>query len=66
VWYFSQKDQQLLGYEVHFGPQEEPCQVYLADYRSVDGRMLPHRIEIRNGNERYGVLTISRYQLAAK
>ena len=46
-WYFSQKDQTLLGYEVTVDKEEDPCEVFLADYRMVDGRLLPHRVEVR-------------------
>jgi hypothetical protein len=32
----------------------------------MDGRQLPHRIEVRYGNDSYGVLTVKAYKLAAK
>lgn len=65
-WYFDKKDQKLLGFEVFVEEKADPCEVYLADYRPVDGRQLPHRIEIRYGNDRFGVWTVKSYQLAAK
>jgi hypothetical protein len=40
--------------------------VYLSDYRPVDRRQMPHRIEIRYGNDTYGVLTVKAYKLTAK
>ena len=43
--------------------EESPCEVYLSDYRPVDGRVLPHRIEVRHGNERYGLLNVASYSL---
>jgi S1-C subfamily serine protease len=64
-WYFSLKDHSLLGFETRVGNEEDPCEVYLGDYRPVDGRPLPHRFEIRHGNETFGTLTVTRYQLAA-
>ena len=30
---------------------EDPCEVYLSDYQAVDGRQLPHRIEVRYGDK---------------
>jgi S1-C subfamily serine protease len=65
-WYFGLKDQMLAGLEVRFAPSEDPCEIYLSDYRQVDGQPLPHRLEVRYGNDRYGVFTVNRYQFAAK
>ena len=56
----------LLGFEVALAKDEDPCEVYLGDYRAVDGRQLPHRVEVRFGNETYGVLAVKAYKLAAK
>ena len=65
-WFFSQKDQSLLGAEVTVIRDEDPCELYFSDYRSVSGRQLPHRIEVRYGNGTYGVFKIKSYQLGAK
>jgi S1-C subfamily serine protease len=70
-WYFSRPDAALLGGEIVIVPDEDPCELYFSDYRSVDGLMLPHRVEVRFGNnrpdnDRFGVLRITSYQLAAK
>jgi S1-C subfamily serine protease len=62
-WYFSQKDQNLLGFEVTVDSGEDPCEVYLSDYKTVEGRMLPHRIEVRHGDRKFGVYTVKNYQL---
>jgi S1-C subfamily serine protease len=64
-WFFSPADGTLLGAEVTAVRDEDPCELYFGDYRPVDGRLLPHRIEIRYGNGPFGVLTVNRYQLAA-
>jgi serine protease Do len=63
-WFFSQKDQTLLGFEVWVESQEDPCEVFLYDYKKVDGRNLPHRMEIRFGNERFGTLLVNDYKMA--
>jgi S1-C subfamily serine protease len=65
-WYFSKDDQKLLGLEVTISKDDDPCEIYLSDYRPVDGRQLPHRIEVRYGNDSYGVLTVKSYKLASK
>jgi S1-C subfamily serine protease len=64
-WYFSKKDQQLAGFETYVTKDTDPCEVYLSDYKAVDGRMLPHRIEVRHGDKRYAVLTVAKYTLKA-
>ena len=63
-WYFSKKDRLLIAYEVFMGKDVDPCEVYLSDYKLVDGRMMPHRFEVRNGDTRYGILTVSKYTQA--
>ena len=63
-WYFDRNDHMLLGVETFITKEGDPCEVYFQDYRSVDGRQLPHRIEVRYGDKRYAVLTINHYSLA--
>ncbi|MGL6075754.1 MAG: S1C family serine protease [Fimbriiglobus sp.] len=65
-WFYSLKDQQLLSCESILSSDENPCELFFADYRTVDGLSLPHRIEIRMGDKRYGVLTIQKFQLDKK
>jgi S1-C subfamily serine protease len=60
-WYFSLKDQSLLGFEVWVDRDEDPCEVYLSDYKPVNGRTLPHRMIVVHGNERYATLTVKEY-----
>src|SRR5207247_2435979 len=46
-WFFSRADQKLLGFEVRMNDgNEDPCEVYLYDYRAVQGRMLPHAMQV--------------------
>jgi S1-C subfamily serine protease len=63
-WYFSLKDQTLLGVEVSVDSEDDPCEVYFSDYQSVEGRMLPHRMVVHYKNGPFGSFTIQRYQLA--
>ena len=65
-WYFSQKDQTLLGFEIKIDRDDDPCEVYLSDYREVDGRKLPHKIEVRHGNDRYGAFVVKSYKTSSK
>jgi serine protease Do len=75
-WYFFRKDLNLqlqnpewpegalVGFEVFISKDSDPCEVYLHDYRQVNGRLLPHKIEIRNGDRRYAVLTMRNFQMS--
>jgi S1-C subfamily serine protease len=63
-WYFSLQDQKLLGFEVYLDRSEDPCEVYLSDYRAVDGRQLPHRIEVWHKDGPYAILKVKSYAFA--
>jgi hypothetical protein len=65
-WYFDRKDGRMLGFEVFLAKDEDPCEVYLSDYKAVDGRQLPHRLEVRHGDKRYAVFSIKSYTTSAK
>jgi len=64
-WFFSLADQKLLGFEVRLQDNEDPCEVYLSDYRPVEGRQLPHRMQVIYGDGHYGTFTFDRFNLAA-
>ena len=64
-WYYDRKDHKLLGFEVLLTKDGDPCEVYLGDYKAVDGRQLPHRFEVKYGDKRFGVLTVNKYTLKA-
>jgi S1-C subfamily serine protease len=65
-WFFSRTDQKLLGFEVRVQEaNEDPCEVYLYDYRPVQGRQLPHGMQIWYQDRRYGNFTISGWNLGA-
>jgi S1-C subfamily serine protease len=68
-WFFSKADGTLLGFETYIDrdasetDDRDPCEVYLSDYKPVDGRKLPHRMEVRFGNKRYATLVVSGYKM---
>jgi serine protease Do len=65
-WFFSRTDQKLLGFEVRISDaNEDPCEVYLYDYRPVQGRQLPHAIQVWYQDRRYGNFTIRGYRFGA-
>lgn len=63
AWHFRPEDGSLLGFELTTDPNDDPCEVYCADYRPVEGRSLPHRLEVRYGNGRFGILHVKKYDL---
>jgi S1-C subfamily serine protease len=65
-WHFAKNDQSLLGFEVSIAKDDDPCEVYFADFRPVEDRQLPHRIEVRYGNESYGVLIVNSFKRSEK
>jgi hypothetical protein len=64
-WFFSRTDRKLLGFEVRLQDNEDPCEVYLDDYRPVDGRLLPHKFTVMYQDVHYGTFTVTSYKLAA-
>lgn len=64
-WYFSLSDQRLLGFEVKTEANDDPCEVYLSDYRPVDDRQLPHRIDVLYANGRFGTFMVKKYNLSS-
>ena len=64
-WYFNEKYGSLQAGEVAISKEEDPCELYFSDYKAVNDRQLPHRIEVRIGDETFGVIHVNAYQLPA-
>lgn len=62
-WYFSQDEHRLIACEAHISRDEDPCEVDFSDYRTIDGHALPHRLDVRHGDKRYGHLTFNQFVL---
>jgi S1-C subfamily serine protease len=72
-WYFAKDDKKaadaglkpnmLAGFEITVDPDMDPCEVYLSDYRAVNGKMFPHKMSVVFGNKRYGTLTVEKVDL---
>jgi S1-C subfamily serine protease len=60
-WYFALEDDEarkikkgtLIGFEVLPDRESDPCEVYLSDYETIDGRLLPKRMEVRFGDKQF-------------
>lgn len=62
-WHFTPADAELLATEITITKDEDPCELHFSDYKAVGGRSLPHRIEVRYGNDVYGILNVTRFDL---
>jgi S1-C subfamily serine protease len=63
-WYFAKTDGKLLGFETWLSRDSDPCEVYCHEYKDAGGGlMLPHRLEVRFGDKRYGYINIAKYNL---
>jgi len=65
-FYFDKKTGQLVAQETRMSKDEDPCELYFADFKAFNGVQLPTRITCRYGDRRYGVLTVKNYTLGKK
>jgi hypothetical protein len=56
---------QLAALEAAVDDEGDPCEIRFADYRLVDGRALPHKLEVRVGDQTFGVITLNTLKLAS-
>ncbi len=63
-FYFAPDTGDLIGLELQASDDQDPCEVYFADIRQVDGRALPHRWTVRHGDDVFAEMTIGAYELA--
>ncbi len=62
-FYCDPADGQLVCVEMSPDDQSDPCEVYFSDYREVEGRQLPHRMEVRYGDSVFGIFTLTHFDL---
>lgn len=63
-FYFDPDSGDLAGLELQSSDDQDPCEVYFADVRQVDGRALPHRMTIRHGDDVFAELVVSSYEMS--
>ncbi len=61
-FYFDPVEGHLLALEMYPAEDVDPCEVYFSEYHDIDGRMLPGRMEVRYGDEPFGIFTINEFQ----
>jgi hypothetical protein len=42
---------------------EDPCEIYFRGYEKIDGRAIPAEIDVRYGDETYGVFRVTEVKL---
>ena len=53
----------LIAGEVYVDRASDPCELYFGDFKDVGGKVLPHRVEVRNGDKRYAMLNLKVHQM---
>lgn len=56
-------DGTLFAAEVLVDSSSDPCEIYFGDFKDVSGKQLPHKMEVRHGDKRFGMFTIKAQQL---
>jgi hypothetical protein len=57
-FYFDSADGRLLALEMFPDENSDPCEIYFSEYRELDGRLWPGRIEVRHGDETFAVFEV--------
>ncbi len=65
-WYFDLGTHKLIACESTVSPEDDPCELYFADYWPVEGRELPYTITARVGDKTYATIRVTAYQLGKK
>ena len=65
-FFIHPKDATLVGLEMSFSKEEDPCEIYFYDYKDVNGVKMPHQMSVRYGDKAYGSLAIKNYTLGKK
>jgi serine protease Do len=61
-WFFDPSTGQLLGVECWLESNADPCEISFGDFKDVDGRTLPHRLEVRHGDKEFAAITLTKLQ----
>ena len=56
-------DYALFAAEVSVGAGTDPCELYFSDFKAVGGRQVPHKMEVRFQDKRYGLFDIKTTRL---
>lgn len=60
-FFFDAATGDLLALEAYSAEDVDPCELLWGDYREVDGRWLPHTLEVRHGDQRFTQLALETF-----
>ncbi|MGA2030855.1 MAG: trypsin-like peptidase domain-containing protein [Thermoguttaceae bacterium] len=58
-FYFDRAQGQLVAVEMYPDAEADPCEIRFSEFRDVQGRSLPARMEVRTGDDLYGVFSLA-------
>ena len=53
----------LIGMEMHPDADVDPCEIDFRDYREKDGRLIPFELNVRFGDQQYGMIKLNDFQI---
>ena len=60
---FDPKSGNVVAMELYRSPDDDPCELYFADYGEVEGRVFPRHIEVRYGDSTYATIKLAEVKL---
>jgi hypothetical protein len=64
-FFFDRGEGFLLAVEMSPDDEVDPCEVHFGEYRQVGDRWIPGRMEVRHGNDVFGLFPIDRFDFGA-
>ncbi len=55
----------LIGMEMYPDADVDPCEIDFGEYREQDGRQIPFQLNVRFGDQQYGVIKLDDFQMVA-
>jgi hypothetical protein len=63
LFYCDSADGSLQCMEMYPDEDSDPCEIYFSEYRQEQGRSVAHRIEVRHGDQVFGVFVLTAFDL---
>jgi serine protease Do len=60
---FDKSNGRLAILEMFADPELDPCEIRFADYREIEGRQFPHKLEVRHGDSVFAVIELRKVTL---
>ena len=64
-FYFDPESGNLVGMELDADEEVFPAEIYFSDFQKVDGREVPFRWEVRNGEKTFAVINLKKFSTLA-